>query len=1849
MDDSEDNIDSSAIAIVGMSCRLPGAKNLAEYWDNLRKGVESVHFFSEEELLAAGESPEIIADPNYVRAQPKLDDFDQFDAGFWGWTPKDASVTDPAHRLFLEVGYEALEHSGHTGIDSEGPVGVFAATGASQYWMQNLQTNPNLIDEMGEFLVRHTGNDMNFLATRLSYELDLRGPSINVQTACSSGLVAIHMGIQSLLGGECDFAIAGASTILLPQGRGYLYRDGEIMSPDGHCRPFDANSAGTVFGSGAGAIVLRRYEDALADGDTIHAIIRSSAINNDGAQKVGYLAPGVEGQAGAIAEALTLGEIDVESISYVETHGTGTQVGDPIEFEALLQVFQEQTQKKGFCGIGSVKANIGHLGEAAAVASMIKVVLSLKHKTIPPSINFESPNEKLEIEDSPFFINDTLRNWEPNTGKRRAGITALGAGGTNAHIIVEEAPAPDLIEAEDRSRAILLLSAKSPSALNQASENLAAFLEKEGETSLTDAAYTLQQGRRALPFRRAIACQNREEAISLLRKSDTQRIADGKSEGREPSLVFMFPGGGAQYSGMGRDLYQEEPVYQSAFDEALSSLEPDLEKRIKELVFANTREATQELERPSLALPALLATEYALAQLLEAWGATPTAFIGHSMGEYTAACLAGVMSLGDAIRLVHKRGELFETIERGGMLSITLPASEARQKMPESLDFAAINAPDLCVASGPVEAIEQFQASLEADEVDCVRVHIDVAAHSSMLEPILGAFREFCQTISFAKPRIPFVSNLTGNWIQDSEATDPEYWVQHLRNTVRFADNVATVLKDDSRVLVEIGPGRTLASLAKAGAEKSADAFNSMRHPKEAQSDVEFALRTLGRIWATGAPIDWSRFWGDEPRKRVPLPTYPFERQSYWIKPGDVSSPKSDVSKPLKKRPLIDDWFGVFNWSQQGAPKPSETIEDHWLVFADQASTWDSIVAGMRDIPRTILVKRGSQYKEVSENEYEITAASESDFEKLLEALKQKEAFPQRIVYLWSLDENAAIPSSNGNVSLDRLQNLKISQENSFWGLFRLGKALGSCDKPVRLSVLSASIHSIAGEAANPEGATLLGPVTVLPREFPFIETQSIDVAMDEDPRRIHGQIAQELQANIFEPIVAFRKGRRWTRQIEASHVGKASPDCPWTRRGGSFLITGGLGGIGLEMARFLSRKGAGTLILLGRSGLPPRNEWSQYVESHSPDDRDYQRMKSILEIEAQGAKVEIAIADLSCPVTSQSALSQIRTSLGPIHGIIHAAGAMDDQLLAIKTEESASSVLAPKLAGTLALDAAFSDTELDFFVVFSSVASFLGLPGQIDYAGANAFLDAFVAERSTRAKGKSLAINWNAWRGIGMAERSHRESLQSGGRGMKGTTPHPALDSVTETSSGGLLFETTFSVAQHWLLSEHVVKGGEALIPGTGFIELLRAAATIALPLQSRTSPAALILEDVQFFSPFQVHRLEQKLMKISVETDGDAYLLSLYSGEEEDLPHVTATARVFSGEAGSPLDLDSIRSRCPEVGSTRGTFLDQDFMDFGPRWGCIQSVHYGKGESILEIALDERFSSDLDGYQIHPALLDMATGGAQRTIDGFSPETDFYVPIGYSTLIFHKAMPAAFTSHVQCTTNDGETASFDINLADPTGYRFLEVKGFTMKKVALGSFSAPSSQSGDHSAHTEADPLEAILNEAILPHEGLEAFDRVMSDWGSSQWIISSVDSKRWKQQLDAESQKDSQAETSGVEGASRPDVLTDYLAPRNETEQKIADIWQVVLGVKEVGVEDDFFELGGHSLLLTRAAARIRKELSVNLPLNTMFNAPTISQLATKIDEFRNETKSDAAMPELKALSRQKFRVKRTPLTR
>lgn len=886
--DQAQDSDPSAVAIIGMAGRFSGARDVNAFWQNLCDGIEAITFFSDQELTAAGVSDEELRNPKYVKAAMVLDDVELFDAFFFGLTPREAEVMDPQQRFFLECAWEALENAGYNPESYQGAIGVYAGSSTSSYLLNNLWGNPSVLNAFGR---RQTllFNDKDFLATRASYLMNLRGPSFSVQTACSTSLVAVHLACQSLLNGECDIALAGGVAISVPQRTGYLHQDGDVLSPDGHCRAFDARAQGTVVGNGVGIVVLKRLSDALVERDTIYAVIRGSAINNDGSLKVGYTAPSVKRQADVVAEALAVAGIDPETIGYVETHGTGTPIGDPIEIAALTQAYRMFTGKKGFCAIGSVKTNIGHLDAAAGVTGLIKTVLALQNKLLPPSLNFENPNPQINFKESPFYVNTALSAWEGKEHPRRAGVSSFGIGGTNVHVVLEEAPASKPTSTSKEWH-LLTLSAKTASGLENRTADLLEYLKRQPDVNIADVAHTLLVGRKTFNHRRMVLCNSVNDAIQTLSKPQPERVLTMVQEAYNRPVVFMFPGGGSQHVYMGYNLYQSEQIYREQIDRCAELLQAHLDLDIRELLYpASEREkaVTSLLRQTGLALPALFATEYALAKLLMAWGIQPQAMIGHSLGEYVAACLAEVFSLEAALMLVVARGRLMQQAPQGAMLAVPLSEKDIQGFLSQEISLAAINGPSMCVVSGPVDSIDTLGTHFRSLGVECRRLHIDVAAHSELVTPILQDFARVVEQVHLCEPKIPYVSNVTGTWIQPREATDPSYWGKHLRQTVRFAQGVHELLANTDRILLEVGPGNTLTTLIGSQLEAGTHSvlLPAMRHLYESQSDVASVLKMLGKLWLSGGEIAKPGPYMDEHRQRIPLPAYPFERKRYWVDP----------------------------------------------------------------------------------------------------------------------------------------------------------------------------------------------------------------------------------------------------------------------------------------------------------------------------------------------------------------------------------------------------------------------------------------------------------------------------------------------------------------------------------------------------------------------------------------------------------------------------------------------------------------------------------------------------------------------------------------------------------------------------------------------------------------------------------------------------------------------------------------------------------------------------------------------------------------------------------------------------
>lgn len=1849
-------ITENDIAIVGMAARVPGARNIAEFWKNLREGVESVRFYEKEELLEAGESPSELEHPHYVRAGAPLDDLEMFDGEFFGFSPKESAILDPQHRHFLEVAWEALENAGHPPEKFDGSIALFGGVGMGAYFTFNILTNPDLVDSVGMFLLRHTGNDKDFLVTRVSYLLDLKGPSIGVQTACSTSLVATHMAVQSLLSGESDLALAGGVTIEIPHRRGYIFKEGEILSPDGHCHAFDHRGQGTVFGSGAGIVVLRRAEDAIADRDYIHAIIKGSAINNDGASKVGYLAPSVDGQAAAMAEAYDIAGITADTIDYVECHGTGTYMGDPIEVAGLTQAFRKTTDAKQFCRIGSVKTNIGHLDTAAGVASLIKASLALQAKEMPPSLNFEAPNPNIDFENSPFVVNSTLTEWKDRGHPRRAAVNSLGVGGTNAHVVLQEAPPREPTTPSALPHQLLVLSGRTRKAVDANAQRLADHLAEHPELDLADVAFTLKVGRRELDQRRVVAVKDREEAIHLLRENDRQRVFTHTKTADNPGVVFLLPGGGAQYAAMGRDLYEAEPVFREQMDLCLEILERRTRIDLRPMLFPEPGKeawANTELARMPFQLPAIFITSYAMAQLLLSWEVKPEALIGHSLGENTAACLAGVFTLEEAIGLVALRGQLMDRIEGGGITTVQLSAERLAPYIEEyGLDLAGINAPEMCIVSGPVGELARLEARLEGEGVDVRRVNVPVPAHSRMFEPIMADFRAYLQTMRLSAPEIPILSNHTGDWLTNEEATDPEYWVRHLRNTIYFSDGLEKLLEKPDRIYLEVGPGRILSSMVRQqpSAPAGVAAIPSMRHPDHVVSDHAWFLTTLGRLWASGYDVDLDFLWDGETRQRVQLPTYAFQRSRYWIEPGAGARPSEDTSRILKQETL-DDYFYRPLWT--GAPLDEPDDDDHrhtWLFFRDPMGLSERVAARLRARGDTVIsVEVGDAYHRQDEHTFVIAPESgRESYDLLIRDLVSHGISPDRIVHMW-------LATSEGRVRMGSSQ-FHTHTQYGFYSLLFLLQSIAdeNLPRPIHLTVVTTGALQVQDEATPFfEKVLVSGPVKVAPRELEGLTASWVDLEIPPQPTLLEVVPVQKVQRLAQRPrhgtlegladtiekeiignctvngIFAWRGGQRFLETYGRAKAKNGRESL--LRKGGCYLVTGGLGGLGLTFADHLAKRYQARLILTGRTPLPPRKDWDGWLQAHGPEDPTSRRIIKIRALEQSGAEVMTADLDVTDIETLREIINQAEARFGRIDGVLHAAGVVRDELIQMKSQMSVEDVFGPKVHGTMVLRSAFEDRDLDFMLLFSSTSTVLSPAGQIDYVSANTFLNAFAVHEQSLGR-NVMSVGWGIWNEVGLAAETIRRSLTGEDRATDSRTPvdHPLLDAKLGSERGDSVLSTLYSPQAHWLLDQHRTKSGDPVIPGTGYLEIARAAA------EAFGHHRALEIRNLFFFRPLHVADGDTREVRVELRREPNGYELEVRSkrnlkGKEGWELH--AQASLLLGEISSPpkIDARAIEARCrPETAQEfpeGGTSRQAQNLRFGPRWFNLRRSIYGDGEALARLSLAPEFAAEVEEFKLHPALVDIATGYAMDLIEGYDPSV-LWVPVSYFKVRYHRPMPASIVSWVRNhgkNTKDKDVATFDVVIADHEGNVVLEVEEFSVKRLEGKVDFAVTSEPSASEIQLEGGPRKQLspaeeqlirnMEQGILPPEGVAAMERILSSVPRPLVWVSSMPLERLVKQ-----QEELAAQSTEVSSAKfdRPELDSEYVEPRDDVERTIVGFWEELLGVNKVGVQDSFFDLGGHSLIAVRLFAKIKHAYSVDYPISVLFEAPTVERCASMIKE-------------------------------
>ena len=1792
------------IAIIGLACRVPGAADDAEFWRNLAAGVESIEPSKLADQAALGVPEHWLKDPYFVPVSAGVADIECLDAAFFDMSAAEAELRDPQHRLFLELAYTALEDSGYDAERFPGEIGVYGGSGEDAYQWLNTRRDPKAFAAaapLGLAISSHT----DYVATFTSFKLNLRGPSLTVHTACSTSLVAIHLACESLRNGECDIALGGAVNIDLPLGWGYMYFDGAIYSPDGHTRAFDANAAGTMWSDGGGIVVLKRLTDALADGDHVRAVILGNAINNDGRDKVGFTAPSQEGQAAVVAQALGIAGVDPRTISYVEAHGTGTAIGDPIEVAALSSVYRRYCADQGWCGIGSVKTNIGHLGPAAGVAGVIKTVLAMEHGLIPQSLNFETPNPKIDFAASPFYVSRESTPWESDQGRRRAGVSSFGVGGTNAHVVMEEAPARMRERGRPQAR-LIRLSARTGTALDATAQRLAGALAADDrDLDLADVAYTLRTGRRELPHRLAVVAADPDDAAAAL--ASPRRRITGKARPASPQVAFMFPGQGAQYPGMGSQLYRAEPVFRAAMDECAAGLTTMLDEDLREIIFAPDGEAT--LKRTAITQPALFTIEYALARLWQSWGVEPAAMVGHSIGEFVAAALAGVYSLPDALRVVAARGRLMQRMAPGAMLAVRMDEPALRARLPEELAIAAVNGPGACVVSGPAEFVAGFARQLDHGGVGSRRLVTSHAFHSPMMEPALAEFRAVVDGVRLQTPQLGFLSNVTGEWITATAATDPSYWASQLVEPVRFGHCLATLLANDGWLLLECGPGSQLCGLARLQPSAGqATTVASLPGPADRRKDAEVLLAAVGQLWTAGVPLDEGR--SGEPHLRVSLPSYPWERKPYWIKPGSGAQLEA-APAPATDLP-VDAWFAVPAWQQLPPLGAAASLDCPCLVFADPDGP-SGAVLGMTDAGGAVRVRPGEAFGRDPDGGYTIRPAERADYDALIADLAPA-GLPSRIVHAWALDA----PPVAG--TLDAAWR---AQDRTFFSLLNLVQALaGHNDRAIHLDILTAGACDVTGtDLVRPQHATVAGIVKVAPLELPWLSVRHIDTDPGQDlgaGSRAGSRAARQLLAELADETagaaggtgqIALRAGRRWRLTYEQLKSIVDVPGGPGLREGGVYVITGGLGGIGITLAEHLATRTRARLVLVSRSGLP---------RDVGPAAR--RAIAAIGRMEQSGAEVLVLAEDVA---TADGALRVREAAVerfGRVDGIVHAAGVPGGGMAEVKERSAAEQVMLPKLLGTLALREAFGDLDLDFVVLCSSVTAIAGGFGQVDYCAANSFLDAH-ARSSAHDHGwraRVVSANWGGWRDVGMAAEvaapAAFRALQRGDR----MTPvqHPVLTGLHEGEPGWC--GGVVSASTHWMLDEHRL-AGVPVVPGTGFVEAARAGfvAVVKAP-----DPGHLIeLRDVVFIEPMMVPdgtRAELRVVFSHGAEGFDFQLISLADGVSRS--HVSGTAAWVAAPPAVAHDLDAVRQRCSlalrDGAQTHGSGL----LTFGPRWTSARHTHVGHDEELTRIEANQTVEAELGAWGLHPALLDEATA------TGWTEEGRRYLPLGYGSITVRQPLTSRFWSHLRRhDTGATDIVTCDITLLDDSGRELVSIADFAMRQVDPRAVIAAVETAPATSPAIDGRPYAETITgprstTGIRPADGAEAFCLLLGADPGPQVVIAPQPVSELMAATQRITHESVESDLGVSAAADRPVPSEDHVAPRDELEAAIARLWREVLGGGEVSVTDNFFEIGGNSLVAVQLIALIRREFGVRLPMRNLFEYPTVEGAAAKVAELR-----------------------------
>ncbi len=1501
------------------------------------------------------------------------------------------------------------------------------------------------------------------------------------------------------------------------------------------------------------------------DRDPILAVIKGSAVNNDGQRKVGYLAPSVDGHADVVKEALAVAGLSARDLQLLEAHGTGTSVGDPIEVAALTQAFRVSTPDLGFCHLVSTKPNIGHLDTAAGVASLIKVIQAMRHRTLPPLANHTAPSPLIDIERTPFLISAEPLPW-PDDAPRRAGVSSLGVGGTNAHVVVEEAPLPSPTPAA-RPEQLLALSAVDGATLDLTARRLADALEAEPGINLADVAHTLAVGRRAMPHRRVLAVTDVSHAIDVLRQGDRNRVASAIASNESLQVAFLFPGGGAHYAGMAAGLDDRFDVFHDVMHDGLRRLRQCHGLDLAPLLEHSA--SPDALRKATASLPAVFLTSVALARQWMAWGVTPTAFVGHSLGEYTAAHLSGVISIDDALELIVARATLMDRVSGVGaaMLAVPLPVEEVEPLLPSSLSVATVNADDECVIAGHIEDIEILAKQIANEEIQPTLIPLDAAAHSALLDPILAAFLEDVRRIELSPPQIPYLSNLTGSWITAEEATSAQYWVDHLRQTVRFSDCLRTALSDGPMVMLEMGPGHSLSSYARRQPVKPVAAIPVLRHPNQDIDDTAAALLAAGRAWTAGLDIDVDRFAGPE-RRLLRLPGYPFRRVRHWIEPGEalstpvVAEGRSTVvvTSPTTRRVAdLTDAFWARTWVERTLNAPAREPEGPWLVVAPPGDQLARELVG-------VLVARGAA----------VDATTTVDDGALLGKRSVVIVGP-------TADLDAAIASWMTGASM-------------------AARALGAVDGGQTLLVaVTRGATDAGGPATAPLDAMALGIVRTAPREYEAMRTALIDL----DPTRTSpNELAADAAAIVAElvdgsdQVVAHRRGQRLVPRIERERVGPAPAEAITFRHRGRYLVTGGLGDVGFAIASSLATRHSADLAIVTSREVPEPSERAAWLVTHGPDDATSRRILRLQELESLGTNVITVAADVADSASLRAALTRVEGRLGRLDGAVHAAGELRDRPIELATEQDNEIVLGAKARGAVVLADELERRGADLLVLISSTSTELAPEGQASYVAANSVLDALAGDREAL---RVRTLSYGIWRERG-AVAVHRARL-----GLDDGEPvsHPVLSEISVDRGGDTHVVGTLTTRHHWLLDEHRTTDGAAVLPGTGHLELYLAAAELA--------GAGTTIGSVTLLDPLVVRDAESVTVRVTVaspDDDGSRWArLESDAGVGSWRLHSEARVLPRSDAPRSSAPIPVRPSTASDVDPVAGP---ASLMRFGPRWDAVADAWRDGDEVAGRLALPEQYRDEVDAWSAHPALVDVATTFGMLL--GEQPDR-LHVPIGYDLVTRRGSLPATpWVRARRSGSPSNDVLRLDLALGDDAGNVILTIEGLTLRAVTSSDVldrAAPTASPLPDRGHRLPLLLTVAEQQGIVADEGVEMLERLLAT-DHRRLIASSIELEDVMAVVGSAAAPaaptDVPGQTSGGAAAGRSVIST------------IQAIWAELLGVADIGVDEDFFDAGGHSLIAIRMLSRVHKELGVRFELTAIFDAPTIATLTAEVLKVR-----------------------------